>query len=233
MKKFLNPKRIRIITGIAFILLFGIILDFVSPVSSPEHSYKKENYNNELKIISSLIKEYYQAEGKLPETLFGGDRNGWYISGKKQIDPIISSGLTDAYPEIKQDSTAVRQAFAHYKIMHPDSRSMLGHDGNRMGNIKWMDTTSIKTYPLDKCVNPLAGNFYYERFDHPYRGFALFIMGDSFRNSYDILDSKKEVNTENLQDEPYGDGIPDGFISGVVVHVYDNGSWLPEYYFKQ
>jgi hypothetical protein len=233
MKKILNPKRIKIIAGIIFILCFGFTLDYFFPKAGISEIPQRYDYANELNAINSWILEFYNEKGELPSVLYGGDLKGWSNCGKC-LDPIISAGITTSYPKIYQDSLALQKAFIRYKMQYPQYRCYFGKDGNVMGNVDLMNPKSLHNCRFGSAGNPLAGQFYYQRFKSPHTGFMLLIMHDTFKGMRPSQFNRLEFIHGWLEDDKVSDyiSICDSFVAGSVSYIGDDGKWVTRKYYE-
>lgn len=179
MRRFLNPKRIKIIIGIILILLFGFAIDLTNPIKNTAdyHEIQKAKYE----YISSALEKYHEKYGVYPETLFGGDKDGYMIGGQYQVDPLISEGIIDSYPDVGFFSFDNKRAFIEFLKSNQKDRYLFGKSGNRMCNVKWIDNKAVA--PIAEKyhnLNPMAGCFYYERIASSEVDYILGIVGSGF-----------------------------------------------------
>ena len=184
MKKFLNPKRRKIIFAIVAILAFGIALDFIKPIPKGESEFDYEYYANQLGIISSAIDKYYEINGAFPDMLFGGDKDGWRIAGRYQDDPLIASGILESYPIRKIESNRFKRLCLYYQWQNP-SYGTDGKSSNKMINSKYGVVPHAKAMAdkNDGC-NPLVGNFYYELLKSEKNGYIIGIVEPLYAQSF-------------------------------------------------
>lgn len=162
MKKFFNPKRVKIIIGIIVILSFGIILDFIRPIPKEHDYFDYDYYDKQLTILSSAIDKYFLEKGEFPEILIGGDEDGHIISAHYQKDDLISKKILNAYPERKIDSNFQKRLKILFEIKNP-LIGLSGKSGNLMMNVKYANISQAREFAEKyQGLNPLVGNFYYD-----------------------------------------------------------------------
>ena len=188
MKKIVNPKRIKILIGIIVILLFGFALDLMTPIKKqavyPDYEYPDYGYySKQLDIICDAIDKYYEKHNEFPQFLFGGDKEGWRLAGKYQIDPLIEDGILDSYPLIKYDSIKLRRLHQQHKMKSISDRVLFGKNGDRMCNILYCDLENAKKiWHENMDGNPLFGNFCYRRLENRKNAYIIFIVDSSYEN---------------------------------------------------
>ena len=167
-KKILNPKRLKIIAGLLVIFAFSIFLDFTVPVSGSHYNGKdvKDYYDQKLDWIASLIKSYEEKMSSLPGLVMGGDLNG-YLSVEDDLpDQLINTGALHGYPMVNFNSIKHRRNLIEFKMRYPMYNVLFGKNGDRIMNIRLIDTDILREYLKDEKNFPFVNQMYYERLEN-------------------------------------------------------------------
>jgi len=183
MKKIFNPKRIKIIIGIMIILLFSFMLDLLIPIEKQAGQLDYRYYSAQLDIICDALDQYYEKKGEFPSAILGGDKEGWKISGKYQMDPLIENAMLDAYPSVKLDSLKLKRLHQQHRMESSTESMLFGKNGDRMCNVLYCDFKNAKKIWDDNIYgNPLIGNFCYRLLDKRKNAYIIFIVDSSYEN---------------------------------------------------
>jgi hypothetical protein len=161
-----------------------------------------------------------------------GDAEEYIIAHLANYDSLIASGITNSYPLIKRNSISEKRAFVTFISKSKVKKWFLGKNGNRMANISNVlrDDFAYENF-RNSNINPLAGMFHYTSvvlFNSP--GYDLFIMGNTFDESFNLHDKTKWFQSPYYDD--YGNNIPrepNGFIYGISVRHVDGIQKITEY----
>jgi hypothetical protein len=181
-KKVLNPKRIKIITGIIVILAFSTVLDFIAPVSGSHFEGRdvKDYYNQQLDRLAIQIELYECKNGTLPTQIFGGDHKGY--------DELLASGYLDIYPKVNFNSIDNKHDLIEFKMHHPMYNVLFGKNGDRVMNIRAIDSDILREYLKDAKKFPLVNQMYYEKLEN----------GESFQLFF-VLPQLKDAEYKNFR----------------------------------